>query len=102
MGINTDWIDERGKLLGSVEDPRMLLTGIVLDSNLDSTICLRFLDVAGDAYFNQLQLPVLVHELEALVATVTASEKKLHLTSVLKFVRNACGRTHTYVRFTGD
>ena len=67
MGINVVWRDERGHSLGEVEDPSMLLSRFAVRqaSRMTSSTCLQFLDPAGDACFNQGQIPHLVNELIA-------------------------------------
>ncbi len=102
MGINTDWIDENGDILGRADDPQGLLSRLALTPAVESTVCLRFLDPYGDTYFNQRQLPVLIEELEALRRSGVKPEIAGHLEAVLQVVRGARGATHTYIRFTGD
>lgn len=63
-----------------------------------STVCLRFIDPAGDATFNQLQIPVLVEELEAWANSDPAAA----IRHVMNFARGALGHVHTYLKFIGD
>ena len=64
-------------------------------------MCLRFLDPAGDACFNQRQLPFLVQELRIARDGVADPEVVARFDKVLAFVQRA-NEGHTYVWFIGD
>jgi hypothetical protein len=103
MGINVVWKDERGESLGEVDDPRFLLSRFAARkaSPVSGSLCLRFLDPAGDACFNQRQLPFLVQELRTARDGVTDPALVAHLDEVLRLVERA-NELHTYVWFVGD
>ncbi|MCC5847290.1 MAG: hypothetical protein JJU29_04275 [Verrucomicrobia bacterium] len=71
---------------------------ILLTSNLERTSCLRFIDPYGDTVFNQLQIPVLIEEIQAVVAN---AQESLDITEVIDFLKNSID-LHTHVRFCGD
>jgi len=101
MGIDVYWKDESGEVLGVIEDSGALSD---LSSSLyrqSASTCLRFIDPAGDACFNQLQLPVLVTEMRGLLAIVSDARVLAHLQSVVGLLEGAV-RSHTYIWFIGD
>ena len=103
MGINVVWKDEHGEVLGEVNDPRMLLSRFATRnvSPASGSLCLRFLDPAGDACFNQRQLPFLVQELQTARDGVADPQLVAHLDKVLALVERA-NQVHTYLWFIGD
>lgn len=103
MGINVVWRDERGGSLGEVDDPKILLSRLATRkaSPVAGSVCLRFLDPAGDACFNQRQLPFLVQELRLARDGVADPDLVAHLNKVLELVERA-NEVHTYVWFVGD
>ena len=62
MGIDVYWRNERGEILAAVEDSDALAQMSSLLFRQTGSSCLRFIDPAGDACFNQLQIPVLASE----------------------------------------
>ena len=101
MGINLHWQGERGDLLDHVLDERGLTKHLVAAAQEDS-VCLRFVDLYGDTVFNQLQIPVLLEEIRAVAASSLSQEAIAHREEIVKLVREAQGRVHTYLKFTGD
>lgn len=100
MGIDAYWKDERGTTLGAVHDDGSLSDISELLYHQSDSICLRFIDPAGDACFNQLQLPILLTELRQLLPNVPA-RARTHVHSIVRLLE-AASRTHTYVWFIGD
>lgn len=100
MGIDVYWKDERGLILGAVEDDGTLTNISDLLYRQSASACLRFIDPAGDACFNQQQLPVLLVELRGLLPTVPA-ESSAHLHAVVQLLESA-SKSHTYIWFVGD
>lgn len=80
----------------------MLLSSHINSSSWQETICMQFIDPYGDAVFNQRQVEVLVREVEASVSSSKDKEVRAHLQRVIKLLRDARGRIHTYVWFVGD
>jgi hypothetical protein len=104
MGINIHWEDERGERLADLADPAFLVQRFLPPCDATDFPCLRFVDPAGDTVFNQAQISQLVWELERLAAQKYKHEPRVetHLRAVLEFVRQAVGKTHTYIKFYGD
>jgi hypothetical protein len=102
VGIDLYWRDEAGKDLGSVGDPQMLFSRFIASSDWPGTACLRFLDAAGDAVLNQLQIPVFIHELQSAMVNAKRPLPREHLNEVLSLANRAKGQTHTYLWFIGD
>jgi hypothetical protein len=102
MGINIHWEDERGEQLAQLLDGDYLVQRFLPHFEAQDFPCLRFVDPAGDTVFNQAQIGQLVLELERLSAQKHEPEVERHLRAVLKFVRQAVGEVHTYIKFYGD
>jgi hypothetical protein len=100
MPLSVKIRDENGKSEGEpwwhVRSTRLLCT------EAPGTICLRFIDPYGDTTFNQLQLPVLVGEIEALADATPGTEDRGVLADLLAFLDKARDQAHTYVTFIGD
>ena len=101
MGIDVYWKDERGEVLGTVEDSGALSNLSNLLHRQSGGACLRFVDPAGDTCFNQLQLPALVTEMRGLLLVISEARNREHLHAVLGLVEGAV-RPHTYIWFVGD
>jgi hypothetical protein len=81
----------------------MYLSRFIASSAWPDTACLRFIDAAGDAVLNQLQIPVFIEELESAIASAQARPiPREHLHEVLALAKRAEGQTHTYLWFIGD
>ncbi|NDK39738.1 hypothetical protein DT603_12885 [Pseudoxanthomonas gei] len=101
MGIDVYWKDELGEVLGAVQDNDVLAGLSSLLYRQSGSTCLRFIDPAGDACFNQLQLPVLAMEMRGLLSTVAHTRALAHLQTILTLLDGAV-RSHTYIWFVGD
>ncbi len=102
MGINIHWEDERGEQLAQLLDPQYLVERFLPPFDAQDFPCLRFVDPAGDTTFNQAQVAQLVSELERLLTKEHDPKVERHLRAALQFVRQALGKTHTYIKFYGD
>jgi len=71
MGFALYMEDENGAKLAEVPDPQGCVDCIVSLAEHVHTSCLGFIDPYGDTVFNQLQIPVLIRELEAVRELVT-------------------------------
>ena len=71
MGINVVWVDERGKQLEVLLDPKGYTSWLLPTANEPTGVFLGFVDLYGDTVFNQLQIPGLIPELEESLARVT-------------------------------
>ena len=101
MGINVYWKDERGEILAAVEDSDALAQMSSLLFRQTGSACVRFLDPAGDACFNQLQIPVLASEIRSLLPAAGNPRWQSHLQAVLSLIEGA-SKSNTYVWFQGD
>jgi hypothetical protein len=102
MGIDLRWEDERGSVLAELGDPGFLVARFLPPFDARDFHCLKFVDPAGDTVFNQVQIPELVRELEGLATRRFEPRVETHLRAVLEFVRQAVGKSHTYIKFQGD
>jgi hypothetical protein len=102
MGIDLRWEDERGEKLADLSDSGFLVARFLPPLDASDFPCLRFVDPAGDTVFNQAQIRQLVWELERLSSRKYEPKVEQHLLAVLEFVRQAVGKTHTYIKFCGD
>lgn len=103
MGIDLQWLNERGEKLAELGDRHFLVTKFLPNSEDQNFPCLRFVDPAGNTVFNQIQVQQLILELEGLARQRKfRSAVQEHLQAVLEFARQAAGKTHTYIKFAGD
>lgn len=100
MPINLEWRDENGQMLAHYTGP-FINSSLPGNASSDSR-CLRFIDPWGNTIFNQLQVPVLVAELEEVVARSTDPVLRDNITAVLRFVQQNTDDVHTYLTFVGD
>ncbi|MFO1521505.1 MAG: hypothetical protein U1G05_05595 [Kiritimatiellia bacterium] len=91
---------EDGSLL-SIFDEGKSIDLRIFHHDISTTICLRFIDPYGDTIFNQLQLPVVIQEIEALKASTTDSEFSESVARVIEFLKDS-EEVHVHVRFVGD
>ena len=102
MGVDLHWENERGELLGGVDDPRNLVVQLVAVANPERSRCLRFIDPYGDTYFNQMQIPVFEEEIRSLSSGQLSAEAEAHREEIMKLIASAKGQVHTYLKFYGD
>lgn len=88
--------------MAGLPDPDFLVMRFLLLFDASDFPCLRFVDPAGDTVFNQAPVAQIVSELERLSARRHNPKVDRHLQAVLEFVRQAVGKTHTYIKFYGD
>lgn len=100
MGIEVYWKDERGEILAGVEDAGAFsgLGGLLYRQS--GSVCLRFIDPAGDACFNQRQLPILLMEFRQLLGQLNGRPRD-HVQAIVDLLEGAA-RVHTYIWFVGD
>lgn len=104
MGVDVAWVDESHEAKQQVFDSHGVISRLAMSRwpKLTDTVCLRFVNVCGDAVFNQMQLSDLLLELRCEVAAQMEPKYKLHLEKVANLVEQAHGRSHTYIKFIGD
>jgi hypothetical protein len=102
MGIDARTQGERGDKICELLDPKSLVPRLLSSIATEHSVCLRFVDPYGDTYFNQLQLPMLLRELEAAVRACRDPEVLAHGEKLLALAASAVDEVHTYVRFIGD
>ena len=101
MGIDVYWKSESGEILGTVPDSEILSELSNLLYRQSNSVCLRFIDPAGDACFNQQQLPFLLSEFRQLEAGISVVRAKGHVQRVIQLLEGAA-QVHTYIWFIGD
>ena len=101
-----NWEDERGKALASSSGHLFSLVldmiFLVPEADLAETKCLQFIMPYADTTFNQKQIPVLIEELEMALRHCSDAGKRAEFEEVVRCVRQAEGRLHTYVKMYGD
>jgi hypothetical protein len=104
MGVEVVWMTERREQKQLVGDSHLAITRLASSRwpTLNETACLRFVDVCGDAVFNQAQMPVLLAELQTEVDFLKSTKDREHLEKVIRLVQGAIGKVHTYIVFVGD
>lgn len=71
-------------------------------SGFPESVCLRFISDAEDASFNQLQLPLLVKELDALAEKELRADERDELTKILRMCRRFQDKPGVHARFYGE
>lgn len=104
MGIEVAWVDERHQVKQLVADSKQILSRLAVSRwpKLSSSVCLRLVDVCGDAVFNQAQIPVLMRELRSEADTCGNEAVRDHLEKVMRLAERALDKTHTYIVFIGE
>lgn len=102
MGIDLQWISERGDVRERVMDEQNLVAEILAASNDKESVCLRFIDLYGDTIFNQLQIPIFLKEVRAVAVGSLSREAIQHREKIIALATKAEGRVHTYLKFYGD
>lgn len=102
MGIDVRVESEDGVAEATLHDSDDLTEQLLPALEDERSPCLRFIDPYGDTTFNQLQLPFLIKELEAVVATVGDAILQKHGTAILKLAKRSASEVHTYLKFYGD
>lgn len=104
MGVEVVWMTERREQKQLIGDSHRTISRLASSRwpKLDETACLRFVDVCGDAVFNQAQMPVLLAELQTEVDFQESIMDREHLQKVIRLIQTAIGKVHTYIVFVGD
>jgi hypothetical protein len=71
VGVDAKIETEQGDCLATLGGPHMRMNRLLFFATVDSTVCLRFIDLYGDTVFNRLQIPVLQNELSTLALQLT-------------------------------
>ena len=92
-----------GEVLGEVGDPDLPLGDLVSSSTspVSRSVCLGYIDPAGDTVFNQLQIPDLIQELRIARDGIANQRISEHLDIVIALAERA-SVVHTYLWFHGD
>lgn len=98
--IGIKWQDEDHQVLAEYAGPPLPYD--FSDLAGATSACLRFIDPWGDTYFNQVQLPVLLQELETATLDAKDPQQQTALRAVSRFVEQARDQIHTYVCFVGE
>lgn len=100
--------DEFGEVLEEIQDRKDLLGPYVPALRDETYHCLRFIDLYGDAYFNQLQMDTFKSEWDRLFRTVQEDEKDVEVAvrKLFEQVRELAVKCqqepHLYLKFEGD
>jgi hypothetical protein len=102
MGINVQVETENGLMLEQYLDPEGAVVRLVSSAPIESSTCLRFVDPYGNTTFNQLQLPELIREVEAIANDSKDPDSRKIAVEILRLAKSAASRVHTYIKFIGD
>ena len=102
MGVDIRVQSESGSIDNELLDLSDLTSKLLADHSDASSTCLRWVDPYGDTTFNQLQIPYLIEELEAVVDNATDRKIREHGQAILNLIREVKNEPHTYVCFVGD
>ena len=102
MGIDVYWKSENGEILGDLSDEDFVLSDMSELFYRQPGSCARYIDPAGDACFNQLQLPDFASELRQVRNNITDIGKIARLDELIALVSRAHGTSHSYIWFIGD
>ena len=102
MGIDVYWKNESDQILGHLSDVDFVLSDLSDLFYRHPGSCIRYIDPAGDACFNQLQLPDLASELRQVRNAVTDTRQVARLDDLIALVSRAHGTSHSYIWFVGD
>ena len=102
MGIDVYWKNESDEILCDISDADFVLADLSDLFHRQPGTCTRYIDPAGDACFNQLQLPDLASELRQVRNAVTEPRQLARLDDLIALVTRAHGTSHSYIRFVGD
>ncbi len=101
VGHAVVWQDENGVELESFVEPGYD-TRLTQPRWMEGTACLRFVDPYGDTIFNQLQIPVLIEELEAVAGRSDEADLAESVRRLVGFLRGCDEQVHTHVKIVGD
>jgi hypothetical protein len=93
--------DERRTVLADVFDLRNAITRLSDVASAQLSIA-QTIDAYGDTMMNQLQAPLLLADLERLLAQTTRIEDVEVLSGVMDLARRCQEETHVYLWFYGD
>ena len=103
MGIDLQWVTERGEVLDRIYDPYNAVTKILSAApDFNGSICLRFIEPYGDTIFNRTQIAVLCEELRSVPDSSLEGEARGHKQNILELAKKAESEVHTYLKFYGD
>lgn len=100
MAVQVEWQDEQGRTIAVYDGP--LLDWQVLNFFPGGASCLSAIDPYGDTVFNQIQIPRLAVELDALLPPGGKRTPPAAINALRQFVQSCIGKTHTYLKFIGD
>jgi hypothetical protein len=102
MGLTINLENERGKVLGSVVDPKNALHRLLREEGLQASCCLRFIDWYGDTIFNRLQMQLFLPEWTDLADHAISEEERQIIADVALLAKECRDDVHRYLRFKGD
>lgn len=102
MGIDVAIVSERHEVIVVQVDPTSIFPRILPSSDDPTYQCLNKIDRYGDTTFNYLQTPVVIAELQRLLATVESTEARALLMKTLEYAQQVSEGNHLYLKFIGD
>jgi hypothetical protein len=102
VGIDVKRETEFGEQESVVLDPRALMPALLSRCRDRQWRLIQYIDPYGNTVFNQLQIPELLDELNALRAFAGSEDEQTFLGAVIDLIEGTKNQVHTYVRFFGD
>jgi hypothetical protein len=103
MGVDVEIVDYAGNTVKELPDRYSIFSRIV--HYAPQKYChlrqLKYVDVYDNAWFNFLQLPELIEDLDFLVAATTSDKEKEFLEAVIELAKEAMD-SQRYLKMIGD
>jgi hypothetical protein len=101
MGIDVRLENEAGDEIETLLDFENSLQKILLECNQDVSATLRFIDPYGNTYFNRLQMPSLIIEIERASARLNDDTAERFAEEILRLAQRCQDEVNTYLKFYG-
>jgi hypothetical protein len=101
MGLSIAMSGLDGKILERIDDPRNVLHRLLPPASDTDNRCLAKIDWYGDTYFNYLQIPGLLAELDELGRRASTGEESTLIVAISELAVR-CSQKRFLLRFIGD